>query len=271
MARSVGICLAGLGCRGSSWVIAGESPDPADAGARLERDASATEICPTTAALDAQRAAANPTPSVDARHAGLWRGTLGGGAAAGFPSGDVELRIVDGGQNSLRFGASASAPSSLDPSRGYLCTESSDGVGCATRSGFVGGFAYPLESVVSRGEVLSFRMVGSDPWGPWCRLQAPLAWPDQTQPCGSAFGVGPVGSDTVGAAGCARVAEDGLAVAIDCELMYSLQRCRCAADACVAEYADILEVGLKLTDGLLGGSLWYADGFAAATVSFARP
>lgn len=267
------IGLVSLGCRGGGWVIAGDLVlESSDAGAPSDRDAAPpVELCPSAAALDAERQSGNRTPAVDVRFAGVWRGSVRGGAAAGFPGDDVELRIADGGQNSLRFGALAAAPAGLEPSRGYLCAESADGVSCGTPSGYVGGYSYALESVMSRGDVLSFRIGSSDPWDAWCRLQAPAAWPDRTQPCGYAFGVGPPGSDDIGATGCARVTDDGAATAVDCALMYALQRCRCATDACVAQPADVMEVGLRLTDGLLVGSLWYKGDLDAAAVSFARP
>jgi hypothetical protein len=228
------------------------------------------ESCPTVAALDAERQGSNPAPAVDARFAGVWRGRLGGDAAEGFPGADVELRIADGGAYSLRFGALAGTPAMLDPGRGYLCAEGAEGVLCGTPSGYVGGYAYVLESVMSRGDVLSFQIVSSDPWDGWCRLQSPQAWPDRTQPCGYTFGAGPPGSDSISASSCARVAADGAAAPIDCALMYALQRCRCAADACVAQSADVMEVGLRLTDGLLVGSLWYRGDVDAAAVSLAR-
>jgi hypothetical protein len=265
--------VASLACRGGSWVIAGDwASESSDAGQPSNADAATpAKLCPTVAALDAEREANNPAPAVDARFAGVWRGNLGGGAAAGFPSADVELRITGGGQNSLLFGAPDSAPVVVEPTRGYLCSETADGVRCGTPSGYVGGFSYPLEAVMTRGDILSFRIVSSDPWDGWCRLQAPQPRPDQTQACGYAFGAGPLGSDRIGATGCARVADDGSALPIDCELMYALQRCRCAADACVAQASDSMEVGLRLSDGLLIGSLWYRDDVDAAGVSLARP
>ena len=273
VAACVMIALVSLGCRGRSWVIAGDwLSESSDAGALADGDAAlAAEVCPTVAVLDAERQRDNPASAIDARFAGVWRGSLGSDAAAGFPSTDVELRIDDGGESSLRIGAAPAAPAVLEPSRGYLCSESSGGVSCGTPSGYVGGYSYALEAVMSRGDVLSFRIVSSDPWDAWCRLQVPQAWPDRTRPCGYLFGAGPPGSDSIGAASCARVADDGTAVSIDCELMYALQRCRCATDGCVAQSADLMEVGLRLTDELLVGSLWYRGDLDAASVSLARP
>jgi len=272
-ASCLSIGLASQACRGDRWIIAGDwLSESRDAGLPSDSDAAPTaEVCPTVASLDAERQGGNPAPDVDARFAGVWRGNLGGDAAAGFPSAQIELRIADGGIHSLRFDAPAAAPA-LEPSRGYLCTQSADGVRCATPSGYVGGYSYALEAVMSRGDVLSFQIVNSDPWDGWCRLQAAQAWPDRTQPCGYVFGAGPPGSDNIaGAAGCARVTADGAATAIDCEVMYALQRCRCATDGCVAQPADVIEVGLRLTDGLLIGSLWYEGDLDAAGVTFARP
>jgi hypothetical protein len=272
-AAGAGLCLAGFACRGGRWIIAGESirEPPSDAGTLPRIDASvAPEICPSAALLDRQRDAAYPASSLDARHLGLWRGSLRGAAVEGFPSADVELTIAASGQGSLRFGAPAAAPSGLDPTQGYLCTQRADAVQCATPSGFVGGFVYPLEGVTSRGDVLSFVIVGADPWDAWCRLQAPLARPEPAQPCGYSFGAGPAGSDSIGANGCARLAADETSTPIDCELMYALQRCRCGTDACVADYVGGSEVGLRLSGGLLVGSLWYAGDVDAAPLSLAR-
>lgn len=273
LAPCLAIVLVSVGCRGGRWVIAGDGlPETSDAGAPSDSDAAATaELCPTVAALDAERQRDNPAPTVEARFAGVWLGNLGGDAAGGFPNAEVELRIADGAESSLRFGAPAAAPASLDPSRGYLCAASVDGVSCGTPSGYVGGYAYALEAVMSRGDILSFRIVSSDPWDAWCRLQAPEPWPDRTQACGRAFRAGPPGSDSIGGASCARVTDDGAAIAIDCELMYALQRCRCAADGCVARSTDVMQVGLRLTDQQLVGSLWYRDDLDAAAISLARP
>jgi hypothetical protein len=271
------IALGSLACRGPSWIIAGDwVSEGVDGGAGSIADAAPLrEACPTAAGLDALRSSTNPAPTLDARFAGAWRGSLAGDAATGFPSADVELRIgtsESGSEpSSLRFGSAAAASAELEPSRGYLCSGSAGGVRCATASGYVAGFSYPLEAVMSRGDVLSFRVVGSDPWDAWCRLQSPEPRPEPAEPCGTAFGVGPPGSDSVGAAGCARVTNDGTATAIDCELMYALQHCRCGSDTCVAEFADAMQVGLRLSDGLLIGSLWYKGDLDAAGVSLARP
>lgn len=268
----LGVCLSSLACRGGRWVIADESPpDVLDAGHLERHDASIADVgCPTVASLDAERARANPATIIDARHVGLWRGSLAGSAATGFPSTALELSVEASGQGSLRFGAPGAPPGELDPNQGYLCTQAVEGASCGSASGFVSGFDYPLEAVVSRGDVLSFRIVGSDPWDAWCRLQTSQTWPALGQPCGSRFGAGPYGSDSVDANGCARIDDNGGATPIDCALMYALEHCRCGADGCVAQRADALDVGLQLRGGELGGSLWYAGELDAAAVNLSR-
>jgi hypothetical protein len=59
--------------------------------------------------------------------------------------------------------------------------------------------------------------------------------------------------------------------AIDCALLYALEHCECARDACFAAFDRGAEVGLELTaDGALSGSLWYQNGLDRAPVVFSR-
>jgi hypothetical protein len=278
--KSVGIALAllafAVGCQGDDWVIAGERNEAtaSDAG---PGDTSTTygvrALCPTARELLTERADLYGLPDVDARYAGTWSGALGGSAAAGFPSDRVELSLDASGVGHLSF-VGAVLTEAEDPASAYLCASSADGVACGTTSGFVGGFSYPLESVTSRGNVLSFVIVENDPWGDWCALQPVLTWPDEALECGFASGVSPPGRDEESTAGCARIGADGSSTPIDCALMYTLRHCQCGTDACFAsfDFDSGINVGLELsTDGeSLRGSMWYSGDEDAASVGLAR-
>jgi hypothetical protein len=205
-----------------------------------------------------------------AQHVGRWRGTLAGAAAASFPSLTLELVLEASGAGTLLF-EGAAATDAVDPSSGYLCTSESSGVVCGSASGFVGGFAYPLAGARSRDGVLSFVLVGADPWGAWCALSPPVRWSDPSQACGFSFGVRPPAETRWSSAGCSRIGPEE-AEAIDCALMYALERCRCGRDACYAAFEPGIEVGLALSEDqqVLAGSLWYESELDAAPLELRR-
>jgi hypothetical protein len=275
--KSIGLLLAlvasVVGCRGDDWVIASERSDGVTADGSPD-DPSSTygvrPICPTARELLAERADRYGLPDVDARHAGFWSGALSGSAVRGFPSARVELSIDASGAGHLSF-AGVVLPEAEDPASGYLCTASVEGGMCGTTSGFVGGFAYPLESVTSRGNVLSFVIVENDPWGDWCSMQPALSWPDETRECGFDFGV-TSGRDSETSAGCARIGADGATTPLDCALMYTLRHCRCGMDACFASFDTGIDVGLELSEdgNSLHGSMWYSGDLDAASVTLVR-
>jgi hypothetical protein len=262
-------------CRGEDWVIAsarsGEAErrdEPGDASSAL---VTVRPECATASELLAERAELYGPAELDARHTGVWRGLISGSAAVGFPSARVELSLEPGGLGHLTFVGSP-LPEADDPDRGYLCSASTGGFACGTRSGFVGGFAYSLERIISRGDVLSFVVVENDPWGVWCSLRRPLRWADEALACGYGFGVQLPGSDTEGSQGCGRVSADGESTPVDCELMYTLRHCQCGADACFSSFATGIDVGLELGGGgnLLRGSIWYSGDADAALVELDR-
>jgi hypothetical protein len=265
--------LLGVACAGDDWIVATEVPrdgEPAREPLDPPELVSTPEACPSAEELLAERERAYGTPNVLGQHVGRWRGTLGGSAAASFPSPEVELVLDANGVGTWRFEA-APASETLDPSIGYLCRSEPSGVVCGTASGFVGGFAYPLAGARSRDGVLSFVLGAAEPWGGWCALSPPVEWPDASQACGFSFGVRPPAEPVWSPAGCARLdgndSED-----IDCALMYSLERCECGRDACFAAFEPGIEVGLALSEDqrVLAGSLWYENELDAAPLALRR-
>jgi hypothetical protein len=269
-----GCCLLGsLACQGDSWIIASELPipeDPADTPLEPPDLVSLTGGCPSAADVLAERERAFGTPSVGAAHVGRWRGTLGDPGASGFPGLEVELLLDASGAGTFLF--DAPAPSN-EPSteQGYLCSAASSGVVCGTRSGFVAGFAYALAAARSRDRVLSFVLPAADPWGAWCGLQASIESPDPGQACGFSFGVRLPAEPSWSASGCTLTGRERVEE-IDCALLYALERCECARDACFAAFDGGVEVGLALTEdgAALRGSLWYENGVDRALLMLAR-
>jgi hypothetical protein len=269
--------LLGLaGCRGGDWIVAGaEGAVGGDAGGEAlpPADVLPVEECRSAATMLEQRAEMYRPEAVAEGFAGRWRGTLRGDGATGFPSANVELELDAAGQGSFGFDGSP-PPLVTDPQSGYLCSAGADGaVLCGSRSGFVGGFRYPLERVTVRGDVLSFVLVEADPWGPWCEQRQPVAWPNPVAECDSSFDVQLPGADTVAPTGCSRTDDEGAVTDIDCELMYTLRHCDCGWDACIAAYeGGGIEVGLELGEGgaALTGSLWYSGDLDAARLRLER-
>ena len=262
------------GCQGDDWIIGGELPrdmgSPGD-----ERDnpelVSDPDACPSSLEVLDQRpqqfAAANVVPA----HVGRWQGQLPDAATASFPSRDVELEIDASGAGTLLFDAPTSDRFLSGSDDGYLCRAEATRVVCGSVSGFVGGFAYPIAGARSRDGVLSFTIVTADPWGSWCAEREPVSWEDPNQACGVAFGVLPDAEPRYSVLGCSRVTQDG-AEAIDCALMYALEYCQCARDACFARLDRSVEVGLASSqDGTaLRGSLWYESGRDEAPITLNR-
>jgi hypothetical protein len=265
-----------LACDGGEWIIGAElppAPAPSEAGLdppTLLRDEP--ESCPSAAQVLAERERGHGVPSVLAAHVGHWRGSLGGAAASGFPSLELALVLDASGAGSLAFDAPSAGSGELDPGAGYLCDADAAGViVCGTPSGFVGDFAYPLAGARSRGAVLSFVLVGAAPWDGWCALQPPVGWIDESQTCGFSFGARSKAEPRWSSSGCSRSSAAGVEP-IDCALMYALERCQCARDACFAAYHGGMDVGLELSeDGTrLTGSLWYENEGDAALVELGR-
>jgi hypothetical protein len=204
-------------------------------------------------------------------HVGRWRGTLGGSAASGFPGSDVLLVVNSDDTGTFTF-TSAPPPPPADPADGYLCDGSISGGICGTPSGFVGGFEYELQGVVTRDRVLSFVVLDADPWARWCELQTPVERADTSQPCGISWDVVPLSMERWAATGCEQVDAAGNAEPIDCSLMYALERCKCAYDGCFASFYSGIEVGLNLSADAdeLSGSLWFKSNVDAALLRLRR-
>jgi hypothetical protein len=119
--------------------------------------------------------------------------------------------------------------------------------------------------------VLSFSIVDADPWDEWCSLQTPIARDEPFIACGVAFDALPPSSERWSETGCTLALETG-SEAIDCGRMYSLERCECARDGCIASAATWIDVGLRLSaDGDdLSGSLWFKNETDAAALRLSR-
>jgi hypothetical protein len=263
-----------VACSGDDWIIGGELPregDPASGDANNPELVSDPDACPSSLEMLGQRQQRFAAPSVAVAHVGRWRGPLGDVAASGFPSREVALEIDASGAGTLLFDAPTSDRFVSGSDEGYLCSAEATGVVCGSTSGFVGGFAYPISGARSRDGVLSFVIVTADPWGSWCAEREPVSWEAPDQACGVAFGVLPDAEPRYSALGCSRVTRDG-AEAIDCALMYALEYCQCARDACFARFDRSVEVGLVLSqDGTaLGGSLWYENERGASPITLNR-
>jgi hypothetical protein len=271
VASSLALSVA---CQGEDWIVGGELPremsPPTDetGSSELAGDPGA---CPSSLEVLGQRQQQLGAASVDVAHVGHWQGELGDAAAAGFPSREVELDIDASGAGTLLFDAPASDRSAYASDDGYLCSVEASGVVCGSMSGFVGGFTYPISGARSRDGVLSFVIVTADPWGSWCAEHEPVSWDDPQQACGVAFGVLPAATSRYSPLGCSRMTSDDIQE-IDCALMYALDYCQCARDACFARFGRSVDVGLVLSqEGMtLTGSLWYESERAASPVTLSR-
>lgn len=272
LAASLALSLA---CQGDDWIIAGERREDAR---EPRTDAQPPEVvgdpsgCPSAADVLGQRRERFGAPSVAPEDVGRWSGDLGDAAAAGFPARAVVLDIAASGAGTLTIGPVSDRSAEASPlDQGYLCEELAQRVVCGSSSGFVGGFPYPIEGAQSRGGVLSFTVLMGDPWGPWCARHSPLPADDARQECGFSFGVLPPGEPQFSPAACSRTTPEG-AEPIDCALMYALEYCACARDACFGSLTRSVEVGLaRAPDGSsLRGSLWYENELEAAPLALAR-
>jgi hypothetical protein len=275
LAAAAGSAVLSVACQGDDWIIGGERPSetgPAGGEGDNPELVSDPGACPSSREVLGQREEAFGMASVADDHVGRWRAELAGTAAAArFPSRDVELAIDASGAGTLLFDAPTGDRFVSGSDDGYLCSEDAMGVVCGSASGFVGGFAYPIAGARSRDGVLSFAIVTADPWGSWCAEREPVSWDDPRQACGVAFGVLPDGEPRYSVSGCSWVTLDG-AEAIDCALMYALEYCQCARDACFARFDRSVDMGLALSqDGTaLTGSLWYENERDASQITLIR-
>jgi hypothetical protein len=267
---AVGGMLLGFACNGADWIVGEALPEQQGSGeGTLSPELLADPAsCPSAATVLAERAR---DASVLAEHVGRWRGRLDGHAAAGFPSTELELELAPDGAGTLTFEGPPATSPELDPDAGYLCAAGAGGVVCGSSSGFIGNFAYPLAGAQSRDGVLSFVLLDAAPWDDWCALQPPVHWPDASRACGLSFGVRSPATPRYSSLGCSRIHAEG-ADPIDCALMYALEHCECASDACFATDGAGMDVGLALSDDgdSLSGSLWYQRENDAASVSLRR-
>lgn len=273
MAAACSVALS-VACQGDDWIIGGElTREMGSAGGEGDNPELVSDPsgCPSSREVLGQREQAFGVASVADDHVGRWRAELMGSAAAGFPSRDVELAIDASGAGTLLFDAPTSDRSLPESGEGYLCSAETTGVVCGSTSGFVAGFAYPIAGARSRDGVLSFVIVTADPWGSWCAERAPVSWDAPDQPCGVAFGVLPEAEPRYSVSGCSRFTLDG-AEPIDCGLMYALEYCQCARDACFARFDRSVVVGLASSrDGTaLTGSLWYENERGASPITLNR-
>ncbi|HTV18087.1 MAG TPA: hypothetical protein VMG12_05435 [Polyangiaceae bacterium] len=265
---ALALCLA---CQGDDWIIAGELPEDdgssSDPGTpEFVNDPSG---CPSAAERLAEREAAVAASSVAAQFVGRWEGEPQ--LVGGFPSSELALTIGADATGVLSFspGPIMGEPEADDA---YLCGMfGTDRVVCGSDSGFVSGYSYRLQGIVTRGNVLSFSIVMADPWSDWCALQQPIRREDSSEACGFSFDVLPAAEPRFSEQGCVLVGMDG-PEEIDCPLLYALDHCDCGSDACFASFARRVEVGVALTsdEASLRGSLWYEDGSNAAPIVLQR-
>ncbi len=255
-------CAACAACDGGRWVIgeeAGGAGAPGFDEAAQSAGTGASNGCPGGAETLALRSTWHGPSEVGARHAGDWVGALSGSAAVAFPSAEVAMLLRPDNTGTLTFGGSPPPPVPFDArQQPYLCSGDASGGVCGTSSGFIGGFGYTLTAINVRGGVLSFVLLDTGPWDPWCALQIPLGRMDPLEPCGYSFGVFPPGTKRWSPTGCSLVEEDASEQPMDCGVMYALEHCQCAFDGCFAAFTTGIEVGMELSeDGReLSGSLW---------------
>lgn len=272
--RRATIAVTASACGVEPWIVASErgprAEDPV-VPAPMGTVAGGPPDCADTAALIAERMMTNDSdPAIGPEHVGVWVGELSGSGAPDFPGTRATLELRADATGSLWIeGAPPPAPDSAEGS--YLCDGSVSGGVCGSVSGFVGGFAYPLERVMARENVLSFSIVDADPWEPWCNLQTPIARPEPFIDCGVAFDALPPGSERWAPQGC-QLALDTGSTPIDCGRMYSLARCECARNGCIASSKSRIDVGLRLSGDAaeLAGSLWFKNETDAATLRLRR-
>lgn len=266
----LGLAAALAGCKGEPWVVAAVVADAAADAGDAGPDAALPE-CPSAESLVREELAGLPRPALEARHVGTWRGGLHGVSSPAFPGARLELQLAPDGSGTLRFIDAALPPAPADATAGYACQNGETGVTCGSASGFVGGYPYALYGARSRGAVLSFTLLGSQPWDSFCKLAPPLEWPDVNAACGFSHGVLPPGSSSWSTQGCTHVS-DTTTTSVDCEWLYAVRRCQCAFDGCFSSFQTRVALGLELVDAdrELQGSLWSFDGTRAVTLRLWR-
>jgi len=274
--RLIAVSAAGavaVACGAEPWVVASERVPQVDDSLppRMRTVAGGPPDCADTAALLSERRIwSSESMVLDGEHVGVWAGELSGSGAPDFPGTRATLELRSDFTGSFWIEGPA-PPAPDDGERSYLCDGSVSGGVCGSVSGYVAGFAYPLERVMSRGQILSFSIVDTDPWELWCNLQAPFTRAEPFIACGVAFDAVPPNSERWAPEGC-ELALDSGNEPIDCGVMYSLARCQCARNGCIASFMSRIEVGLRLSEdgGELSGSLWFKDETDAATLRLSR-
>lgn len=271
---TIGAAASAVACGADPWVVASERVPQVDDSLPPRMGGSfagGPPDCADTAALRAERRFwGSPNTVIDVEHVGIWIGELSGSSAPDFPGTRATLELRADATGSFQIeGMPPTAPDT--PELGYLCDGSVSGGVCGSVSGFVAGFAYPLERAISRGQVLSFSLVDADPWEPWCNLQVPFTRAEPFVDCGVAFDALPPGSARWSPAGCELALATGTEE-IDCGRMYSLARCECARDGCIASSETWIDVGLRLSADAaeLSGSLWFKNETDAAALRLRR-
>jgi len=248
---AAGLCaVLAASCNGERLVIGDPLPTP-DAG--FELDAAGAPSC---AAVPGEGIpVAQGAPLLGPGHAGRWLAVLSGEEAGKFPSDRLQLDL-SATDARLHFEAISPLPPLLDGRGGYLCRAPGAST-CASESGFVPAFDYPLSSVTARGTILSSRMFLEQPWNEWCQLQAPVE--QDTPGCDPSYGVEAPYSDVRWGEPCAvRRADEWFD--LDCDRLATLERhaCVCNADGCRGA-ARALELNLRLVaPDALEGALWFA-------------
>jgi hypothetical protein len=251
VAAAASLCATlAASCGGERWVIseAFETPDAA-----LGLDAAGATSCTAQPIEGIPREPS--TPLLGPGHAGRWLALLSGEEAGKFPSDRLLLSLSETGAR-LRLEASSPLPPLLDGRGGYLCHAPGAST-CASESGFVPGFEYPLSGVRARGSIVSFRVFLEQPWDEWCQLQAPLE--QDPAGCDPRYAVEAPYSDVRWGEPCAaRRGEDWFD--LDCDRLATLEHhaCVCSADGCRG--ADrALQLNLRLVaPDTLAGALWFA-------------
>jgi hypothetical protein len=261
-----------------------ETPNPAPVSSSPDRPPL---VCPTVDDL-VDRPSEYPLRLDElAPIAGVWRGEVTQRidyygyrqSLAELPVGAVTLRVDAEGGGSIAFAVDAAdagappLPSSADDP--FLCRGSAS-IGCRETAEIVPGFVYTLgRASFDGGESprLSADLWRSEPWEPWCELQAPRRIPGECFAPGDAC-LGPPGCDTfevgpepsrIDLAEC-RVAEGDGATPVACDWLAAVSDapCACAEGGCVAQ-GVVLTCVFSLDDA--GQSLQgTVRGVAGATV-----
>jgi hypothetical protein len=232
-----------------------ETPNPAPVSSSPD---GAPLVCPTVDDL-VDRASEYSSPLDElAPIAGAWRGQVAQRidyygyrqTLAELPVGAVTLSVDAEGGASIAFAVGADdagappLPSSADDP--FLCRGSAS-VGCRETAEIVPGFVYTLgRATFDGGQNPRFAadLWRSEPWEPWCQLQAPRRMPGECFAPGDAC-LGPPGCDSfdvgpepsrIDLAEC-RVAEGDGAIPVACDWLAAVSDapCACAEGGCVAQ------------------------------------